>query len=284
MLTLGRYRLAALQDGTFALDGGGVFGIVPRSLWEKQLAPDAHHRVRLAARCLLAVDEAAGRRILVDAGLGAKLDPRRVERYGVDRSAGGLDAGLAAHGLTRADVTDVVLSHLQFDHAGGCTRRRADGGLELGFPRATYHVQRRSWAWAHAPSEKDAAGFLHDDFALLEHSGHLHLVDGPVDLFPDVELIVSDGPTVAQQLPRFHGGGRHLTVCGDVIPTRLHVRVPWVMSYDLYPLTTLEEKKMLLAQALEDDGMLFFVHDPEVAACRLHEDEGRPALREPVSL
>jgi glyoxylase-like metal-dependent hydrolase (beta-lactamase superfamily II) len=284
VLTLGRYRLAALQDGTFALDGGGVFGVVPRAIWERQLAPDARHRVRLAARCLLAVDEAAGRRILVDAGLGTKLDPVRLDRYAVDRSGGDLDAGLAAHGLTRADVTDVILGHLQFDHAGGCTRRGAGGALETAFPHATFHVQRRAWLWAHAPSEKDAAGYLQEDFALLEHSGRLHLVEGQAELFPDVELIVAEGPTVAQQLPRFHGGGRHLTVCGDVIPTRFHVRVPWIAAYDLAPLTTLEEKKMLLAEALEEDGLLFFTHDPDVAACRLYEEAGRPALREAVRL
>jgi glyoxylase-like metal-dependent hydrolase (beta-lactamase superfamily II) len=283
MLRLGRWRLAAVQDGTFALDGGGMFGIVPRPLWEKAMAPDARNRIRLAARCLLAVAD-DGRRVLVDDGIGDKLDAKRTEIYGVDRSGGGLDSGLATLGLTRADVTDVILTHLHFDHAGGTTRRRADGALELAFPNATYHLQRRNWQWAHAPSEKDQGSFLPENFALLEHSVHLHLVDGELTLYPDLELIVSEGHTVAQQLPRFHGEGTHLTYCGDVIPTRAHVRVPWVMAHDLYPLTTIEEKKMILAQALEDDGILFFEHDPEVAAVRLREEEGRAAVREAVPL
>jgi glyoxylase-like metal-dependent hydrolase (beta-lactamase superfamily II) len=132
MLQLGRWRVAAVEDGTFALDGGAVFGVVPRLLWEKHLRPDDKNRVRLAVRCLLALDD-AGRRVLVDAGMGTKWDAKRAEIYAVDRSGGGLDAGLAAHGLTRADVTDLVLTHLHFDHAGGTTRRRADGSLELGF-------------------------------------------------------------------------------------------------------------------------------------------------------
>ena len=283
MLRLGRWRLAAVQDGTFALDGGAMFGVVPRTLWEKALPPDARNRVRLAARCLLALD-GDGRVLLVDVGMGDKLDAKRLDIYGVDRSGGGLDAALARHGVMRAQVSDVVLTHLHFDHAGGTTRRRPDGELELAFPKATFHLQRRNWQWAHAPSEKDRASFLAEDFALLEHCGRLHLVEGELDLYPDLELIVSEGHTVAQQLARFHGDGTHLTHCGDVIPTRAHVRVPWVMAYDLYPLTTIEEKKMLLAQALEDDGILFLEHDPEVAAVRLREEEGHAAVREAVPL
>lgn len=283
MFRLGRWALASVLDGTFALDGGAMFGVVPRPLWEKELAPDARNRVRLAARCLLAVDEAAGRRVLVDAGMGDRWDAKRVERYAIDRAGGGLDAGLARHGLTRADVTDVVLTHLHFDHAGGVARA-AGAGLELTFPRATFHLQRRHWHWAAAPSEKDRASYLAGAAEALAHSGRLHLADGPCELFPDLELIVSDGHTAAQQLSRFHGAGTHLTFCGDVIPTRAHLRVPWVMAYDLHPLTTIEEKKMLLAEAIEDDGILFFEHDPVVAACRLAESDGQPAFREAVEI
>jgi glyoxylase-like metal-dependent hydrolase (beta-lactamase superfamily II) len=284
MLTLGRYRLASILDANFALDGGAMFGIVPRPLWEKQSPPDERNRIRLAVRCLLAFDDEAGRRILVDDGIGDKWDAKHTQIYAIDRSAGGLDAGLAAAGLSRGDITDVILTHLHFDHAGGTTRRGPAGALELAFPNATYHLQRRNWQWAHSPSEKDAGSYLAEDFALLEHAGRLHLIEGEGELFPDLELIVSEGHTVAQQLPRFHGGSTHLTYCGDVIPTRAHVRVPWVMAYDLYPLTTIEEKKMLLAEALEDDGMLFFEHDPDVAACRLREEDGHPALREAVAV
>jgi glyoxylase-like metal-dependent hydrolase (beta-lactamase superfamily II) len=284
MLQLGRWKLAAVLDGTFALDGGAMFGIVPRPLWEKQLAPDERNRVRLASRCLLAIDEGAGRRVLVDAGLGEKWDPRRADLYGLDRSGGGLDRALEGHGLSRGDLTDVVLTHLHFDHAGGVTRRGPGGAVECTFPSATFHVQRRNWQWAQAPSERDRGSYLAENFEPLAHCGRLHLLDGPCELLPDLEIIVSDGHTTGQQLPRFHGGGTHLTFCGDVIPTRAHLRVAWGMAYDLHPLTTIEEKKMLLAQALEDDGILFFEHDPHVAACRVAESDGQPGFREAVEL
>jgi glyoxylase-like metal-dependent hydrolase (beta-lactamase superfamily II) len=284
MLQLGRWKLASIVDGTFALDGGAMFGIVPRPLWEKQIAPDERNRIRLAARCLLAVDEGAGRRVLVDLGMGDKWDAKHARIYGVERPGGGLDGALARHGLSRADVTDVVLTHLRFDHAGGATRRGEGGGLECTFQHATFFVQRRNWQWAQAPSERDRGSYLAENFDALAHCGRLHLLDGPCELLPELEIIVSEGHTTGQQLPRFHGGGTHLTFCGDVIPTRAHLRVPWVMAYDLHPLTTIEEKKMLLAQALEDDGILFFEHDPQVAACRVVEADGQPAFREAVEL
>lgn len=279
---VGSMELVSVSDGFFALDGGAMFGVVPRPLWETKLAPDARNRVRLAARCLVAIDRDAGRVILVDDGLGAKLAPRRADILALDRSAGGLDGGLAALGLSRDDVTDVLLSHLHFDHAGGTTRRAADGKLELSFPRATHHLQRRAWQTAHAASEKDAGSFVAEDFELLQHSNQLHLLDGEAALFPDVELIVSEGHTAGQQLPRFRGDGTHLTFCGDVIPTHAHLRPSWVMAYDLQPVTTVEEKKVLLAEALEDGGVLAFEHDPGMAGCRLGEEDGRPVFREAV--
>jgi glyoxylase-like metal-dependent hydrolase (beta-lactamase superfamily II) len=284
MLTLGRWRLAALRDGTFAIDGGALFGIVPRTLWERWIPPDARNRVRLPARCLLALDEATGRRILVDAGMGDAWTARRTKAFSPERSGGELDAGLSAHGLSRAELTDVVLTHLHFEHAGGCVRHVDRGRPEIAFPRATFHVQRRCWQWAHSPSEKDAGAFFPEVLDPLEHSGRLHLVDGELELYPDLELIVSEGHTVAQQLPRFHGDGTHLTHCADLVPTRAHVRFPWISAFDLFPLTTLEEKKMLLAQALEDGAILLLDHDPEVPACRLREEDGRPAFAEAVAL
>jgi glyoxylase-like metal-dependent hydrolase (beta-lactamase superfamily II) len=281
---VGRYEIATVVDAWYALDGGAMFGVVPRPLWETRFAPDGRNRIRLACRCLVAVDREARRVVLVDDGIGDGWDAKRADIYAIDRSGGGLDAGLARLGLGREDVTDVVLTHLHFDHAGGTTRPGADGRLELSFPRATHHVQRRCWQLAHAPSEKEARSFRTEDFELLQHSNLLHLVEGDTRPFPDVELIASEGHTAGQQLPRFHGDGTHVTFCADVIPTHAHLRPSWVMAYDLLPVTTIEEKKVLMAEALEDGGVLVFEHDPVMAACRLGEEEGVPVFREAVEL
>jgi hypothetical protein len=281
---VGRWELASVVDGHFALDGGAMFGVVPRPLWEQRIAPDARNRIRLASRCLVAVDRDARRVVLVDDGVGDKWDAKRTDVYAIDRQAGGIDAGLARLGLAHGDVTDVLLTHLHVGAAGGTTRRAPDGRLELSFPRATHHVQRHHWQLAHAPSERDRAIFLPEDFGPLQHSNLLHLVEGEAELFPDVELIVSEGHTPGQQLPRFHGDGTHLTFCGHVIPTHAHLRPGWVSAFDLAPVTTIEEKKVLLAEALEDDGILFFEHDPAMASCRLREEDGHPVFREAVDL
>jgi glyoxylase-like metal-dependent hydrolase (beta-lactamase superfamily II) len=280
---VGRYEIASAVDGWFALDGGAMFGVVPRPLWERRIAPDARNRIRLACRCLVAVDRDARRVVLVDTGIGGNWDARRADIYAIDRSGGGLDAGLARLGIARGDVTDVVLTHLHFDHAGGATRS-GSAGLELSFPRAMHHVQRRAWQLAHAPTEKDAGSFRPEDYELLQHSNLLHLVEGDARLLPDLEIIASEGHTAGQQLPRFHGDGTHVTYCGDVIPTHAHLRPSWVMAYDLLPVTTIEEKKVLMAEALEDDGVLVFEHDPVMAACRLREEDGQPVFREAVEL
>jgi len=284
MLQLGRWRLTALLDATFAVDGGSAFGIVPRSLWARQAPPDEQNRIRLAARSLLAVDQAAGRRVLVDAGFGDCLEPAFAARHAVDRSGGGLQAGLAALGLGPGDITDLVLTHLHREHAGGLVRPGRGGTPELAFPRATVHVQRRAWQWAHAPSEHDRAAFRPEQLAPLAHGSQLHLVDGEQELFPGFELVVSEGHTVAQQLPRIRGDSSHLTCCGDLVPTAAHLRPAWGMAFDLSPLTAIEEKKVLLAEALEDDGILLFGHDPAIVACRLCERDGHPAFREAVEV
>jgi glyoxylase-like metal-dependent hydrolase (beta-lactamase superfamily II) len=282
MLALGRYRLAALETGSFAPDGGALFGAVPRPEWERRHRPDARHRVRLAARSLLVLDTRSQRRILVDDGPGSRWGPERAERWAVEGR--NPEPALVAHGLAPADVTDVILTHLHPSHAGGTVRLGAGGRLELTFPRATHHLQRRHWQWAHAPSERDRDAYLAEDLEILHHSNRLHLVEGETELFPDLELVVSEGHTAGQQLPRVRGDGTHLVCCGDLVPTRAHLPPTWIAAWDLHPMTALEEKKVLVAQALEEDGILFFSHDPEVAAGRLGEKEGQPVFREAVAL
>lgn len=282
-LRLGRFEIHQVRDGTFALDGGAMFGVVPKPLWEKKLAADAKNRVRLALRCMLIRD--GKRAILVDDGIGTEWSEKHREMYGIDQSGFDLDRDLAAAGLSREEITDVVLTHLHFDHAGG-TARRSGGELDLGFPNATYHLQRRNWKWAHQPAEKDQGSFRADDFRLLERSGRLHLIEGPTELYPGISLFVSEGHTVGLQLVRVTDAdaNRSVVYCGDLIPTTAHLRPSWVMAYDLYPLTTIEEKKMILAQAVEEGSILFFEHDPEIPACTVREEQGQVVVDQAVAL
>ncbi|HYR56739.1 MAG TPA: MBL fold metallo-hydrolase, partial [Myxococcaceae bacterium] len=261
-----------IRDGTFALDGGAMFGIVPKPLWQKRHPVDERNRIQLALRCLLIQD--GDRRVLVDSGIGTKWDEKHREMYGIDQSVYSLDRDLARAGCTREEITDVVLTHLHFDHTGGTTR--IEGGERvLSFPRATYHLQRRNWKWAHHPSDKDAGSFRSENFDLLATSGRLHLLEGQVELLPGIELFVSEGHTVGLQLVRVSDGDQTLVFCGDLIPTVSHLRSSWVMAYDLYPLTVIEEKRMILAQAVEEKWTLFFEHDPLVAACTVKEQDGQ---------
>lgn len=257
-----------LLESRLAVDGGVMFGAVPRTLWERHFAADAQNRVALVSRVMLV--QTAGRRILVDAGIGSRWDGHHRAQYGLEPGPG-LDAPLALLGLSRTDITDVVLSHLHFDVAGGLTREEG-GELRLSYPRATVHLQRRHWKWAHQPSDKDAGSFRHDDFALLERSGKLHLLEGATELCAGVHLVVSEGHTVGMQLVRLEHGDETLAFCGDLVPTTAHLRASWVSALDLYPLTTIEEKKQVLAQAVEERWRLVLSKDPTVAVCTVRDD------------
>jgi glyoxylase-like metal-dependent hydrolase (beta-lactamase superfamily II) len=280
-LAFGRFKLHQIRDGTFALDGGSMFGVVPKVLWSKKFAADENNRITLALRCLLI--DAGDRKVLVDTGIGTQWSQKHRAMYGIDQGAYDLDRELARAGVQREDITDVVLTHLHFDHAGGAVRSE-NGKPSLSFPRATYHLQRRNWVWAHHPALKDAGSFRTETYALLERTGRLHLLEGPTELYPGIQLFVSEGHTVGLQLVRVMDGERALVYCGDIIPTTAHLRASWIMAYDLYPLTTIEEKNMILAQAVEEGSMLFFEHDPEIAACTVKEQDGEVVVDHVVEL
>src|SRR5512140_1371154 len=280
-LRIGTFEVHEVRDGSFALDGGTMFGVVPRPLWAKVNPPDERNRIELALRCLLVIR--GDRRVLIDTGMGDRWSQRQRDIYRLDRSASDLDGGLARAGVAREEITDVVLTHLHFDHAGGAVRMKGDEEV-LSFPNATHHVQRRNWAWSHHSTERDRGSFRTDLFRLLERDGTLHLIEGQQELFPGFEVFVSEGHTVGQQLVRVEDEDKVLVFCGDLIPTSAHLLPPWAMAYDLYPLTAMEEKRVLLAQAIEERWILAFDHDPKVAACTVKEVEGEATVDEVISL
>ena len=280
-LRVGRFTLHEIRDCRFAVDGGCMFGPVSRKAWGVNYPPDAENRIQLVSRCLLIED--GERRILVDTGVGEKMTLEEQIAWDVDRSEYDLDKELARAGTDRAGVTDVILTHLHREHAGGLTRRRPDGELELCFPEATFHLQRRQFRWAHHPTERDASSYRAEEWTALEQCGRLHLCDSEIELFEGVEVGVSEGHAVGQQVVQVIAEDAAVVCCGDLIPTAGHLKPSWQMATDLYPLTGLEEKKMLLAQALESGSILFFCHEPRFPACRLaEEDEGGVVAGEPV--
>ncbi len=267
-MTLAGYQIDAVDAGRLRLDGGAMFGIVPRPLWERHVAPDDKNRIPLAMRCLLL--RGHGRTILVDTGLGHKADARFEAIYGVDHEHSTLLGSLDALGVAPGDVTDVVLTHLHFDHVGGATVRHAEGSLGLTFPDARHHVQRRHWDWAHT-SVREAASFLAENLDPLEASGRLVLSDGDASPFPGVSFVVVDGHTHAQQLPLVRGGDGALLFAADLVPTASHVPLLWIMAYDVEPLETVREKEAVLARAASEGWWLVFEHDTETACARIEQ-------------
>jgi len=264
MLAAGRYTLHAVPSGTFALDGGAMFGVVPRTLWERRNPPDARHRIPLALRLLLVVG--GGRTVLVDTGAGDKFGDKENAIYAVDAKLP--DAALEDAGFDPASVTDVVLTHFHFDHGGGSTRR--DGSVV--FPNARHHVQRRHLAYAKHPLPKDRASFRPADFLPLEEAGLLVLHDGVSRVADGIEVEPLMGHTDAMQVVRVSGGGTTALYVADLAPTTSHLRLPWIMGYDNRPLVTLEEKTRLFSRAVDEGWVVVFEHDPAVAACRVVRD------------
>ena len=264
------YTLHALETGRFALDGGAMFGVVPRPLWEKRIAPDARNRIPLAMRCLLA--EGDGRLVLIDTGLGHKYDARFAELYAVDHESATLERSLAAAGFSPGDVTDVILTHLHFDHCGGCTRRVQDR-LALAFPRARHHVQAAHWAWANAPNPRERPSFLAENLAPLESEGVLVFHDGPGEILPGIAARTFDGHTEAQQVLLVDGRAGTVAYCADLVPTSHHLAAAWTMGYDIRPLVTMDEKARFLAEAARERWALFFEHDPTVEVATAVETE-----------
>lgn len=266
------WQFRTFHDGRFKLDGGSMFGVVPKVIWEKHHPADASNRIDLALRCLLVDHD--GRRILVDTGLGDRWQDKQVGLFAIERRPNQLVAELAEAGITRESITDVIHTHLHFDHAGGVMREK-DGQLEPVFSSARHWVQQRHWDWACGPSERDRASFRPEDFAALQEAGKLELVDGLTEIFPGVRVLPVNGHTPGQQMVEFVTGQQTLVYCGDLIPFCSQIHVPWIMGFDLNPLLTVTEKKQFLSRAVEEKFILLFEHDPVFEAATVEFVDGK---------
>lgn len=271
-------RALPVLESRFGLDGGAMFGIIPRPLWNKTNPADERNRIDMTCRCLL-IEYPGDRRVLVDVGMGERWSAKERDRYWIREQDAGLTTALCAHGLTPDDITDVILTHLHFDHAGGLATPGTDGTLRATFGRATHWVQRRNWSWAHAPSARDGGSYRLDDFSFFEQEGAppLELLDGIASPMPGVEVLPHHGHTPGMQVVKVTTPSYTLAFVADLIPTTSHLRDPYVMGYDLEPLVTVREKRALLYEAARHDWILCFEHDPHTPLARIERDDrGRP--------
>lgn len=276
------WHVVSAMAGRFGLDGGAMFGVVPRTIWAKALPPDEFNRIPMTMRIL--VVRGHGHTVVVDVGAGSGHSEKNRQIYAFEDTDHVADVVRAA-GVDPAQVTDVLLTHLHFDHGAGIVEP-AGQGWRLLFPNARHHVQRSQWEHAFNPNPRDRASytFYEDRFRAMEAAEVLVLHDGPWTLAPGFELLVFDGHTPGQQLPLIGRRGEALFYCGDLIPTHHHIPIPYVMSYDLYPVKAMEEKALVLARAADEGWLLFFEHDAHRESCRIRRDGKRfvPADSIPV--
>jgi len=270
-------KLYTINTGYFKLDGGAMFGVVPKSIWNKLNPADENNMCSWALRCLLI--EEGNRLVLVDNGMGNKQDEKFFGHYYL-HGDDSLDGSLAKHGFTRNDITDVFLTHLHFDHCGGSIER--EGGLPAGqagklvpaFKNAVYWSNQRHWKWATEPNAREKASFLKENILPIQESGQLKFLETDAEDFPGfISIRQVFGHTDAMMLPQVNYKGRTVVFMADLLPSMAHIPLPYVMGYDMFPLTTLNEKKVFLAEALEKDYVLFFEHDPLVECCTLQQTE-----------
>jgi glyoxylase-like metal-dependent hydrolase (beta-lactamase superfamily II) len=285
-LRISSYEVCAIPTGIFGLDGGAMFGTVPKVLWEKSNPPDERNRIPMEARGLLL--KSAERNILIDCGnggdfipkYGQKLGAKFSELYNVNDEGPSLTSSLKKHGLSPDDVTDVILTHLHFDHSGGATRARA-GQLVPTFPKAKYYVQKTNLETARHPNLREKASYLPANFEPLLQAGVLELLEGDQEnLLPGVSVVVSNGHTLGQQIVKVSDDKNGLVYCADLVPTSSHVRLPWIMGYDLNPLLMLEEKAKVLGPVADQSWFLFFEHDPYCNAATVSRSGSDFQIRE----
>lgn len=269
---VGGIRVHAVEAGLQHLDGGAMFGVVPRTLWERRIQPDSRHRIPLALRCLLI--EAPESLILVDTGVGRKEDDRFRDIYGIDNAGAPsrLEDGIRAAGFEPTDVETVILTHLHFDHAGGATLRRDDGSLAPSFPWAQYVVQEGELAFSGRRNERIRASYTPENIEPITEAGLWRIVSGEVEFTRGVHLIPTPGHTPHHQCIQVESDGEKAFFLADLCPTTAHIRLPWIMGYDLEPLVTLESKRQFWDRALREDWLLIFQHDAFTPWGRLAPD------------
>jgi glyoxylase-like metal-dependent hydrolase (beta-lactamase superfamily II) len=270
-MQLGDYRVEIIQDTEFRLDGGAMFGVVPRKLWAREFPPDDENRIRMNMNCVF-VDTGSDK-ILIETGIGDKWSPKQQSMYGIDRVHPLTETLKTRAGVSADEITIVVNTHLHFDHAGGNTSLNAEGIPVATFPNARYFVSGAELDHADHPTERDHASYLPENWKPLVESGQLESKDADYEVVPGLKMETIAGHNRSMQCWRLQRNGNTMFGFADLIPTRAHVRLPWIMGYDLYPVETLDAKKRILPQAARENWICMFYHDPDEPLCRLQQGE-----------
>ncbi len=281
ILKIGKYNIKVLQTAKFALDGGAMFGIIPKPLWQKTNPTDELNRVALSANCLLL--EKDNKKVLVDTGLGNKWDEKSRSIYNIEQNVIGIVESLKQNGITADQITDVILTHLHFDHAGGSTRI-VDGKIVPTFTNATYYIRKKNFDWAMSPSERDRGSYIKDNFEPLAKEGVIKLLNDDEDFDDDISLININGHTFGQQLIKISDLSNTILYCGDLLPFFSHLHLPYIMGYDLQPLVTLEEKKSILAKVADENWQLIFEHDPLIKCTTVKRTDKSFSIKEIIEI
>lgn len=263
-------NLYTIHAGYLKLDGGAMFGVVPKALWNKQYPADDNNMIPLAMRLLLV--EEGDRKILINSGIGNKQSEKFFSHFHLHGDHT-IDKSLAEHGFSRDDITDVFHTHLHFDHCGGTIIYDENENLLPAFPNATLWVTQNQWDWANNPNEREAASFLKENILPMQENGKLKIISGDTTVMPGFKVKEFDGHTIGQAIPFIDYNGQTLVFTSDLLAFSNHIRLPWIMSFDIQPLVTLKEKKAFLKEAVENDYVLFFEHDKYVECGRLKQTE-----------
>jgi glyoxylase-like metal-dependent hydrolase (beta-lactamase superfamily II) len=271
-MQFGDYRVEIIPDTEFRLDGGAMFGVVPRTLWSKVCPPDEQNRITMNMNCVFI--ETGSERILIETGIGDKWSAKHTEMFGITRERPLAQSLLTLAGVEADSITIVVNTHLHFDHAGGNTVLNGAGAAVPAFPNARYFVSRSELEHAEAPSERDRASYLPDNWRPMVATGQLELKEANYEVAPGLRMETCPGHNRSMQCWRLNSEGQTLFGFADLVPMRAHIPFAWIMGYDLYPAETLEAKKKLLPQAAREGWTCLFYHDPDAPLCRIIEDDG----------
>tara|TARA_B100000315_G_scaffold260546_1_gene322776 strand:+ start:19400 stop:20254 length:855 start_codon:yes stop_codon:yes gene_type:complete len=281
-MKIGNYELKSLMTSYFGLDGGAMFGIIPKPLWESKLAPDDKNRIPMCTRNLLLVSE--DKKIIIDTGNGDKWNEKLKSIYNIRTDEVNLEQSLKENELIPDDITDVICTHLHFDHVGGNTMFDSNGKLIPTFPNATYWIPETNWNLANQPTVKDKASYFSHNWSVLAENDMVKFVKGNEQFLEGIEFIITNGHTTGQQHPLICDQSTKLLYGADLFPTSMHIDIPWVMAYDLYPLMTIKEKMDILPTMVDENWILFFEHDVTTECATLDYDGKRYAVKDSFKL